>query len=142
MMGTTRRDLTVLVVDDDEATREAICEALEADGWDTVTAGNGLGALTVLATIKVDVMLLDLMMPAMSGWELLEVVSGDRTLRHIPIVVASASPAALDGMPVAAFLRKPFLARDLLGAIDKAASGPPVGEPPHEVVDEELRPRR
>jgi CheY-like chemotaxis protein len=142
MMGTTRRDLTVLVVDDDEATREAICEALEADGWDTVTAGNGLGALTVLATIRVDVMLLDLMMPAMSGWELLEVVSGDRTLRHIPIVVASASPAALEGLPVAAFLRKPFLARDLLGAVQQAVSGPAVGEPAHEVVDEQLRPRR
>jgi CheY-like chemotaxis protein len=141
MMGTTRRDLTVLVVDDDEATREAICEALEADGWDTVTASNGLGALTVLATIRVDVILLDLMMPAMSGWELLEVVSGDRTLKHVPIVVASASPAALDGMPVTAFLRKPFLARDLLEAVERA-SRPTVAEPPHEVVDEQLGPRR
>jgi len=127
-MSRLRRDCTVLVIDDDEATRDAITDTLEADGWDTVDAPNGLGALTVLATQRVDVILLDLMMPAMSGWELLEVLSSDRSLCHIPVVVASASHAALDGTRLAALLHKPFAARDLLAAVQRA-SAPVLREP-------------
>lgn len=63
---------TVLVVDDHAVTREPLVRVLRHEGFDALAAGNGLEAIEVLRDRPVDVMLLDLMMPKMSGIGLLE----------------------------------------------------------------------
>lgn len=109
-------DRTALVVDDERDLREVIAEVLAAEGYDVSTAANGREALDQARTASPDIMLLDLMMPVMSGWEVVQVMKSDDRLRSIPIVVISAHPAPPDGIPVVA---KPFQIEDLLARMDR-----------------------
>ena len=85
---------SVLVVDDDEAIREVIAEVLRDEGYEVVCAENGAQALDELRSAhQPDLMLLDLMMPVMSGWEVLEHLQADDELARIPVVVVSAMAA-------------------------------------------------
>jgi CheY-like chemotaxis protein len=84
----------VLVVDDDEAIRDVVAEVLREEGYDVVCAQNGLQALRELeGNGHTDLVLLDLMMPVMSGWEVLEEMQGNDRLSRIPVVVVSAMSA-------------------------------------------------
>lgn len=84
----------VLVVDDDDSIREVLSEVLRDEGYGVVCASNGEQALSELRNHgHPDLMLLDLMMPVMSGWELLEVLQSSTELSQIPVVVVSAMNA-------------------------------------------------
>jgi CheY-like chemotaxis protein len=88
--------VTVLVVDDDPGIRESLGDLLRAEGYGVRVAENGAAALEVMRTEpRPDVVVLDLMMPVMSGWEVLEEVDADTSLRLMPIVVASAMSAPM-----------------------------------------------
>jgi CheY-like chemotaxis protein len=90
----TPRRPNVLVVDDDDSIREVLAEVLRDEGYDVVCASNGEQALTELRDHgHPDLMLLDLMMPVMSGWELLELLQSSADLSRIPVVVVSAMNA-------------------------------------------------
>jgi CheY-like chemotaxis protein len=85
----------VLVVDDDQDIRDALCELLRDEGYDTVAVGNGQEALAYLSSGKVPcVILLDLMMPVMDGWEFRRRQSSDPELSKIPVIVISAAGGA------------------------------------------------
>jgi CheY-like chemotaxis protein len=84
----------VLVVDDDAAIREITAEVLRDVGYDVVCAMNGEQALRELrGEQRPHLVLLDLMMPVMSGWELLELLQSADDLSKIPVVVVSAMSA-------------------------------------------------
>ncbi|MDB4971147.1 MAG: response regulator [Myxococcales bacterium] len=107
----------VLVVDDDEDIRESVSYALADEGYDVVTAKDGREAITILrSTPRPCVVLLDLMMPVMTGWQVVEWVRADRTLSDLPVVVVSAVAATA---PAAAtcVLQKPVALDPLLEAI-------------------------
>ncbi len=88
------RRTSVLVVDDDQAIREVIAEVLRDEGYDVVCAENGAAAMQELSKERrPDLVLLDLMMPVMSGWEVLEQLQADGMLSRIPVVVVSAMNA-------------------------------------------------
>jgi CheY-like chemotaxis protein len=81
----------VLIVDDCAATRDLLTIILEVEGYEVVCAANGREALAQLRRAPApDVVLLDLMMPVMSGSELLEVMKQNSRLAPIPVVVFSA----------------------------------------------------
>ena len=81
-------------MDDDEAIREIIAEVLRDEGYMVVCAENGVQALSELHKEQhPDIVLLDLMMPVMSGWEVLEELQADQELSKIPVVVVSAMTA-------------------------------------------------
>ncbi len=81
-------------MDDDDSIREVLAEVLREEGYDVSCAGNGEQALTELREHgNPDLMLLDLMMPVMSGWELLELLQSSADLSQIPVVVVSAMNA-------------------------------------------------
>jgi CheY-like chemotaxis protein len=85
---------SVLVVDDDDSIREVLAEVLRDEGYRVASAGNGEQALREMHEHgHPDLMLLDLMMPVMSGWELLEILQGNAELSHIPVVIVSAMNA-------------------------------------------------
>jgi CheY-like chemotaxis protein len=85
---------TILVVDDDDSIREVLSEVLRDEGYGVVSASNGQQALSELRNHgQPDLMLLDLMMPVMSGWELLELLQSSADLSRIPVVIVSAMNA-------------------------------------------------
>ncbi|HXN31831.1 MAG TPA: response regulator [Polyangiaceae bacterium] len=108
------RSRSVLVVDDDEAIRQVIAEVLRDEGYDVVCAENGVQALRELhKESRPDLMLLDLMMPVMSGWEVLEELQASDTLSRVPVVVVSAMSAP----GVFEHLSKPIDLDDLLTTV-------------------------
>ena len=80
----------VLVVDDDDMTRRGIRLALEEDGWKVIEAENGRVALARLAETRPDVIVLDLMMPEMDGFEFLDEMRRRAEWRDIPVLVVTA----------------------------------------------------
>lgn len=109
-----RRMTTVLVVDDEHDLRTAVAGVLQDEGYEVIECSDGRQALDVLAPRRPDVALVDVMMPFVSGVEVVEAARRDPTLDGLPIVLMSAvdDPSLKEG--VAAFLKKPFPLKRLL----------------------------
>ena len=109
----------VLVIEDDDDLRLAICQVLDEQGYDAVGAPNGAEALAWLETAAPpSVILLDLMMPVMNGWMFRERQQADGRLADIPVIVMSAAARldeiALDGVGL---VQKPVQLDDLLARV-------------------------
>ena len=118
----------VLIVDDGEMNRKVLRAALERDGHATEQAANGRDALTLLRDRAVDVVLLDLVMPEMDGYETLAAIKADETLRHLPVIVISGvdeldSVVRCIEMGAADYLPKPFNASLLRARIGASLAG-------------------
>ena len=116
---------TILVVDDEPLIAMALEAALEDVGYEVMTAANGRQGLERLAEARADLVLLDIMMPIMSGPAMLEAMVARPELAGIPVIILSSLPEEtirdrVDG--VAAILRKPYTADQVLGEIVKALS--------------------
>ncbi len=86
----TTQQSNVLVVDDNKDVRELLAARLQRRGYKVKTAVNGRHAFEVLQETPIDLILLDIMMPEMNGYETLEKLQGDPNWQHIPVVVLSA----------------------------------------------------
>jgi CheY-like chemotaxis protein len=90
-MVTSQLCLAVLVVEDDDDIRDVVASALEAEGFQVYQADTGVRALELLREIPhPSLILADLMMPVMSGWDLIKALSQDDRLATLPVVVISA----------------------------------------------------
>jgi DNA-binding response OmpR family regulator len=110
---------TVLVVDDEPTLRETLAEALEQDGLRVVTAADGLEALERFRAEKPDLILLDLMLPGLSGIEVCRIV---RQESQVAILMLTARDSELDkvvGLELGAddYVTKPFSLRELQARI-------------------------
>jgi CheY-like chemotaxis protein len=103
----------LLVVDDDRDIRETLTAVLEEEGYQVLCAEHGAQALVTLHHTIPDAMLVDLIMPVMSGWELLQIVREDERWSRIPIIVLSAVRTPL-GLP---HLAKPLSVDVLLDTV-------------------------
>jgi len=102
----------VLVVDDDSNIRRMIVAALKRDGYEFLEAPNGRDALDLMRAEHPDVVVLDLMMPILSGWDVLAERQREPDLMRIPVILISANrdpeiATAVD-KGICAFLPKPF----------------------------------
>ena len=87
----------VVVVEDDQGIREALQMVLESEGYEVRTANDGKEAFSLLKKLKVPCLILtDLMMPGMNGYEFIELASKTHTIASIPIVIVSSSPNESD----------------------------------------------
>ena len=116
---------SVLVVDDDEANRQLLKITLEMEGHTVVLAERGQAALDLLHEGKIDVILLDLMMPDMDGYEVLCRLKADSDLQSIPVIVVSAlsqmdSVARCIELGAEDYLIKPYKSALLLTRVDTA----------------------
>ncbi len=80
----------ILVVDDDPLNRSILRRALERTGHTVTTAEDGTEALAIVRERDVDLVLLDIVMPHLDGYHVLDEMKGDPTLRHIPVIMISA----------------------------------------------------
>lgn len=111
----------ILVVEDDYAIRDALTQVLEDEGYAVSGAANGQEAMGVLhKRSSICLILLDLMMPVMNGWEFRVAQRQDPALAPIPVVVISADASAQDRvapLDVKGFLRKPVQLDALLDLV-------------------------
>jgi PAS domain S-box-containing protein len=109
-------DLTVLVVDDEKDSRLLIAHYLEEFGCKVLTAAGGEQGIQMARQHAPDLMTLDLMMPGMTGWDVLKHLKADADLRRIPVVIVSVLANEGKGSILGAvdFVAKPFEREDLL----------------------------
>lgn len=104
---------TILIVDDEYSGRETLQSVLEGEGYNLVMAENGPQALAKAKSILPDVILLDVMMPGMTGFEVCERIRNDPQVAEIPIIILTAlddRESLLTGLKAGAddFISKPF----------------------------------
>ena len=104
------RAQTVLVVDDDAAIREMVTQLLEEAGYETLEAADGVEGLEVARAEQPDVIILDVMMPRLNGFDCAAALKGDPHCRRIPIMMLTVIDQAQRafGLGVEAYLTKPF----------------------------------
>lgn len=112
----------ILIVEDDKILRENTQELLEMENYRVFAAENGKEGLELAKRLKPDLIISDILMPVMDGYQLLKSLIQDRETREIPVIFLSAKSEAEDirkGMNMGAddYLTKPFLEVDLLRAI-------------------------
>ena len=127
---------TILVVEDDALNLALFEEILTARGYALITAATGSAALECLKTARPDLIVMDIVIPEISGLDLIKFIKDDETLRTIPIVAVTSLPAGLykDRIMAAgcdAFVAKPLSVTTLWATIEhlinerRAAGGPP-----------------
>ena len=104
----------ILVVDDDESLREQIVALLRDEGYRALGAANGREALDVLETDTASLILLDLSMPVMDGWQFLAEREHHHAARQAAVVLLSGMSFIRDAPGVAGFLTKPIRPESLL----------------------------
>lgn len=113
----------ILIVDDDVYIREALQAYLEFEGYEVRSAANGLEALTLLKIYEKPCMiLLDLMMPIMTGWEFAKAIEEEENFKQIPIVVVSAFSDRAQEIKALALLTKPLNMDELMGWADECCT--------------------
>lgn len=109
------------MVDDETDIRQAVSEVLAEEGYEVAAARDGAEALAKARAFHPSLVLLDLMMPVMSGWEFRAAQKCDPELSEIPVVVLSAISRE-EGVDAQGFLAKPFDLEALLSAVRRYAS--------------------
>jgi CheY-like chemotaxis protein len=114
----------VLAVDDDHVIRGLLEVNLEMEGHEVVTAVDGQDALDKVRLNRPDLILLDVMMPHVNGWQVAEALKGDELTRGIPIVFLTARAMEADvrkgkDLGVEAYVTKPFDPIDLMDLVNR-----------------------
>jgi CheY-like chemotaxis protein len=114
----------VMAVDDDHVIRGLLEVNLEMEGHEVVTAFDGQDALEKVVSMAPDLILLDVMMPNVNGWQVAEALKGNPRTHHIPIVFLSARAMEADvrkgtALGVQAYVTKPFDPIDLMVLVNR-----------------------
>jgi len=121
---TSFKRLKVLLVEDNAFNIKIVSQMLDNYGFEVTTAENGLQCLQILQEDSFDVILMDMLMPIMDGYEASRIIRNDPDLRFIPIIAITANAMIGDREKCLAsgctsYLAKPFLARELIQEIEK-----------------------
>lgn len=129
--------MRLLLVDDDRTILTSLTRGLrvERPDWDVVTASDGVKALRLLRSSKVDILVSDVLMPTMGGMALLEAVRTDPNLAALPLILISGSddrPSIRSGMASGAddYLTKPFSLGELIQSVEGRLRRLKAGEDP------------
>jgi two-component system, OmpR family, alkaline phosphatase synthesis response regulator PhoP len=115
-------DYKILVVDDEEHIQELLKFNLESSGYKVYCCGNGTDALKFVRSEKPDLILLDVMLPGMDGYDVCKEIRKDNNISNLPIIMITAKSEELDkilGLELGAddYLTKPFSIRELLARV-------------------------
>lgn len=126
----TSKPKTILVIEDDAETVQLLRLTFRRRGIKIVTWPNGEECLAAAQALQPDLILLDIMMPGMDGWEIYQRMQASPNLRLLPIIIISAKPepiARLHGQnfdTVASYIRKPFSPRALVTLVEQCLGSP------------------
>jgi signal transduction histidine kinase/ActR/RegA family two-component response regulator len=110
---------TILLIEDEASLRDMMHRTLEAEGHMVVDVQDGVQALEIAAGVLPDLIVLDIYLPNMSGWQLLERLKEDSSTASIPVLICTASEdeARARKMGATAYLHKPFSPEQLLAYV-------------------------
>jgi twitching motility two-component system response regulator PilH len=116
--------VSILVVDDSHTSREMLIDFLKQQGFEVSQATDGVDAQTKLATITPNLVITDLIMPNMNGYELCRWIKKNEKTKHIPVIICSTKDEEFDrywGMKQGAdaYIPKPFNNNEMLEALKK-----------------------
>ncbi|MHB8512394.1 MAG: response regulator transcription factor [Actinomycetota bacterium] len=118
----------ILAVDDNRVIQQLLVVNLELEGYEVVTASDGEEAISQIHSEKPDLVLLDVMMPKLDGWEVARRVKADPKIARTPIIFLSARAQDLDvrrglELGVHAYMTKPFDPVDLMDVVQRVLRG-------------------
>jgi DNA-binding response OmpR family regulator len=125
MTDTTKH---ILCIEDEPEMIDLIRLILGRRGFDVIGAAGGKEGLEKVRQEPPDLILLDLMMPDMDGWEVYQQIKADDNTKEIPVIVVTAKAQSIDkvlGLHIAKvddYIAKPFSPQDLLNSVDKVFS--------------------
>lgn len=125
----------VVCIEDEPEMIELVKLILSRKGFEVVGANGGREGLETIGRIQPDIVLLDLMMPDVDGWEVYRQMKADPELQNIPVIVVTAKAQSIDkvlGLHIAKvqdYITKPFGPAELLGSVERVLqSQPPKNE--------------
>lgn len=127
--------IKVVCIEDDPEMIDLVKLILTRRGYDVIGAVGGREGLNTIAHIQPDLVLLDLMMPDMDGWEVYQAMKANEKIRHIPVIVVTAKAQSIDkvlGLHIAKvddYITKPFGPSELLASVARVL--------PHAHIDTE-----
>ena len=124
-MEQSKANKTILCIEDESEMIDLIRLILGRKGFDVKGATGGIEGIKLVREIKPDLVLLDLMMPDMDGWEVYQQMKAEPTTRDIPVIVVTAKAQNIDkvlGLHIAKvddYIAKPFSPQELMESVEK-----------------------
>jgi CheY-like chemotaxis protein len=119
----------ILLVEDFDDARELYSTCLRSSGYEVIEAATGIEAVALARSASPDLILMDLLLPGMDGWQATAELKRDPRVRHVPIVALTAHALSDERERIArlgcdAFLAKPCLPPDLIRTVDRILGRP------------------
>lgn len=115
-------------VEDEPEMIELIRLILSRKGYEVIGANGGVAAMPIIKEVIPDLILLDLMMPDMDGWEVYQKIKADEETKDIPVIVVTAKAQSIDkvlGLHIAKvddYISKPFSPQELIDSVEQVMS--------------------
>jgi CheY-like chemotaxis protein len=118
----------VLIIDDEELIRSTTLLLLDRKGFEARITVNGKEGIIVARQWKPDLILLDIVMPVMNGWEVMKELRSDVKTKDIPVIITTAMDSVIPDELVLkrgaqAIINKPFQLQELLSIVDRVLTG-------------------
>src|ERR1051326_9125273 len=119
------KTLRILCVEDEPEMIDLIRRILSRKGFEVTGAAGGQDGIVKIRSEKPDLVLLDLMMPYMDGWEVYQQMKADEATKNIPVIVVTAKAQSIDkvlGLHIAKvddYIAKPFSPQDLMNSVER-----------------------
>ena len=114
----------ILAVDDEPHILKLVAFSLRSGGFEVIEASDGLSAIEVAKAEQPDLILMDVMMPALDGYEACRRIKGDESTGHIPVIMLTAKTQVAEqkaGLECGAadYICKPFTPKDLVAQVER-----------------------
>jgi CheY-like chemotaxis protein len=116
----------ILIIDDEKRIIKVVTSRLMANGYEVISATDGIEGIEKAKSEKPDLILLDIMMPNMTGYEVIDILKQEDATKFIPVIMVTAQEGiehitkSMSGHGAVDFVYKPFLADDLLKKVSDA----------------------
>ena len=128
------QDKKIVYVEDELEMIDLVKLILSRKGYDVIGAAGGREGLDIIREVIPDLVLLDLMMPDIEGWDVYQQIRADDATKHIPVIVVTAKAQNIDkvlGLHIAKvndYISKPFSPQDLVASVEKVLEEVPKSE--------------